>query len=233
MKAMKKGDYATTHTGLTAKIHGFSTDGYVSLEKYGWFARADVRPATPGEIKLLKLGDKEGDLVKAMKPGTFKMRDLADYRHSKHVKSMRTIRKALDGVAWKTDYALGGDQVRRLSLGNFSLRTIKAAEKAFEDFGLALEYSQARSRCEAYVVEYRDAPEPKRVFVVNIPVHAYVEGWVEVPGDTEPENLDKAIAESLRKNGYRPETTKIPSDEVNLDTTVLDNWTFSTSLEAT
>ena len=92
----------------------------------------------------------------------FSMRDLADHRHGKHAKPMRVICAAMNKVAWQTDAALW-DQVRRLRLGKFSRKTIKAAEKAFEDFGLALEWSvfgdMSGDMCEAFAVEYRDAPE--------------------------------------------------------------------------
>jgi len=95
----------------------------------------------------------------------FSMRDLADHRHGKHAKPMRVICAAMNKVAWQTDAALW-DQVRRLRLGKFSRKTIKAAEKAFEDFGLALEWSTLKTlgdmsgdMCEAFAVEYRDAPE--------------------------------------------------------------------------
>lgn len=43
--------FATTATGLTAKVRAVSDDGYICLEGYGWFDARDVRRATAREMK--------------------------------------------------------------------------------------------------------------------------------------------------------------------------------------
>jgi hypothetical protein len=72
----------------------------------------------------------------------------------------------------------------------------------------------------------------KRIFVSNIPVRTVVDGWVEVPEDTTEENLDAAITVALREKGFRPETTEIEVEGLDLDKEALDaGWEFSTPLD--
>jgi len=73
----------------------------------------------------------------------------------------------------------------------------------------------------------------KRVFVTNIPVHAYVDGWIEVPDDTDPEKMNEALVESICENGYSVETRtlNVPGD-IDLDEgTIKGGWEFSTPLD--
>jgi len=73
----------------------------------------------------------------------------------------------------------------------------------------------------------------KKVFVTNIPVHAYVDGWVEVLEGTDPEKLNEALAETLCEKGYEPETRmlKVPDDTDLDEGTIKGGWVFSTPLE--
>lgn len=64
----------------------------------------------------------------------------------------------------------------------------------------------------------------KRVHVSNIPIHAFVEGWVEVPDDTTKENLNEAISKALLDKGY--DSLSSPESE-ELDAEVVKNgWEF-------
>jgi hypothetical protein len=72
----------------------------------------------------------------------------------------------------------------------------------------------------------------RKVFVSNIPVRACVDGWVEVPDGTPPEDLQAALAEALKKGQYEPQTSSV---EITLDTQVDQSlvgvWEFCTPLE--
>lgn len=72
----------------------------------------------------------------------------------------------------------------------------------------------------------------KRVFVSNIPVHAYVDGWVEVPDGTDPEALNDAIATALCERGYSAESSTLAVGETDLDEGIIKGgWEFTTPLE--
>ena len=68
----------------------------------------------------------------------------------------------------------------------------------------------------------------KKVLVTNIPVNAFVEGWVTVPADAEGDELQDAIGLALKTNGYtRAEPDFIDSASVCLDDSVIDGgWEF-------
>lgn len=75
----------------------------------------------------------------------------------------------------------------------------------------------------------------RKVFVTNIPVRACIDGWVEVPDDTSPEDLDGAITAALRAGRYSPEAkfVEVTEESVSVEKEALDKWEYSTPLEAT
>jgi hypothetical protein len=75
----------------------------------------------------------------------------------------------------------------------------------------------------------------RRVYVQNIPVLAYVDGWVVVSDDTDSETtLNEELAKALLEKGYEPETqTLVVPNDVELDAKVIESgrWVFSIPLE--
>ena len=79
---------------------------------------------------------------------------------------LKAAKKALSHKSWKKDPALGGDQVRRASLGSVTRAEYKAlrqsgVEALFEDYDMNFEATPAGpskdrwSLVELYAVEYR------------------------------------------------------------------------------
>jgi hypothetical protein len=82
----------------------------------------------------------------------------------------------------------------------------------------------------------------RRVFVTNIPLNAYVDGWVEVPEGTTADDLQDAIKEALLTKGFTPETQTLSvgsgahglSGDVELDEGIIKGgWEFLTPMEET
>lgn len=70
----------------------------------------------------------------------------------------------------------------------------------------------------------------KRVFVMNVPVYAYIDAWVEVPEDTDPELLNEALAMAICDGQFRAAPPSLA--EVEVDEGLIQNgWEFMTPLE--
>lgn len=67
----------------------------------------------------------------------------------------------------------------------------------------------------------------KRVYVANIPLHAYACAWVEVPEDTTEEGMQEAIAASLLDKGYVG-ATEIESSDLD-EGVIAGGWEFIVS----
>lgn len=71
-----------------------------------------------------------------------------------------------------------------------------------------------------------------KVFVTNIPLNVYVDGWVTVPDDTPPEKLQDAIGEALCEKGFEKETPTLDVEDAEVDEgAIRDGWEFSFPLE--
>ena len=75
----------------------------------------------------------------------------------------------------------------------------------------------------------------RKVYVNNIPVQGWLEGWVDVPGDTKPEELQAEIANAIKRGRFQPadgsegEIEYAGADKATID----DGWEFSLPLEET
>lgn len=65
----------------------------------------------------------------------------------------------------------------------------------------------------------------RKLFVTNVPIHAYLQGWVEVPADTSPEDLQEAIAKSIASGGLKPHFQPMESVTWDLED-ALPKWEF-------
>ena len=74
----------------------------------------------------------------------------------------------------------------------------------------------------------------RRVFVTNIPLNAYANGWVEVDDDvTDRVNVNGAISAAVREGRFAFETTvlRLPDDAEVDEAVIHAGWQFSTPLE--
>jgi hypothetical protein len=67
----------------------------------------------------------------------------------------------------------------------------------------------------------------RKLFVTNVPIHAYFQGWVEVPDDTPTEDLQEAIAKSIASGGWEPHLQPMECVTWDLDEEAIFNWEFS------
>lgn len=68
----------------------------------------------------------------------------------------------------------------------------------------------------------------KRVLVSNIPLDAYISGWVEVPDETDvkdEEKLQEAIARALLDHGFKE--VGVPENHEMNDGLVKTGWEFT------
>lgn len=69
----------------------------------------------------------------------------------------------------------------------------------------------------------------KRVLVTNIPVCAFVDGWVDVPDDTQPDNMNDAIGSALCERGFSPASPRlrVPEQIELSEELIRSGWEFT------
>lgn len=74
----------------------------------------------------------------------------------------------------------------------------------------------------------------RRVYVTNIPIHAYGSAWVDVPEGTPDESLNREVAKVLLEGSEVPKGVRetVLSGELGLDQRAIeDGWEFTISME--